>query len=242
MILGAHVSVAGGPANAFPNAAEIGCDAAQIFVKPPRKLRNVKDFTDAQLDAWRAARKASPVRALVVHANYLINLAGDGHVLDYSREAFLDEMKRCHELGIGKLVFHPGQHLGAGEDAGLKRIAASLQWALKEGEAYDDVTLCVENMAGHGTWVGHRFEHLEILLALVDSDRFGVCIDTCHTFAAGYDLRTPEAYEATIQALDATVGLDRVQAFHLNDSLQELASRVDRHQLIGKGKLGGGAF
>jgi deoxyribonuclease-4 len=243
MIVGAHVSIAGSLTHAFDNAREIGADAIQIFVKPPRRLRGIKPFTQEQIAAWDAARQASPVRAIVVHANYLINLAGEGHTGEYSREALLDEMKRAHELGIGTLIFHPGQHLGAGADAGLKTIAKSLQWCLKQGKDYDDVALAVENMAGHGTWVGDRFEHLEVLLGLVDAgDRFGVCLDTCHTFAAGYELRTPEAYAKTMEQLDATVGLANVKAFHLNDSKQDLGSHVDRHEAIGKGRLGDAAF
>ncbi|MCA1813846.1 MAG: TIM barrel protein, partial [Halobacteriales archaeon] len=126
MILGSHVSVAGGPANGFGNAAEIGGEAMQVFVKPPRKLRGVKPFTDQQVHDWEAARAASKVKAIVTHANYLINLAGEGHVAEYSREAFVDEIKSCHELGVGTLVFHPCQHLDRGVEQGLKNIAESL--------------------------------------------------------------------------------------------------------------------
>jgi deoxyribonuclease IV len=243
MIFGSHVSIAGSLARPFLDAQDVGADAIQIFVKPPRKLRGIKDFSDEQLATWKEARKASKVQEVVVHANYLINLAGEGHTGEYSREAFVDEMKRCHELGVRKLIFHPGQHFGDGEDAGLKRIAKSLQWCLKRGAEYDDVTLCVENMAGQGTWVGYQFEHLEALLGLVDAPgRMGVCIDTCHTFAAGYDLRSPASYAKVMELLDATVGFANVQAFHLNDSKQELGSRIDRHEEIGKGKLGNSAF
>lgn len=243
MILGSHVSIAGSLATPFLDAQDIGCDAIQIFVKPPRKLRGIKDFSAEQLATWREARKASPVRSIMVHANYLINLAGDGHVGEYSREAFLDEMKRCHELQVKHLIFHPGQHGGAGVDKGIVRIAKGLQWCLAHGKDYDDVTILLENMAGQGTMIGWDFSHLADVIDLVgEPDRFGVCVDTCHTLAAGYELRTPEGYGKTLEAIEASVGLDKVQAFHLNDSKNDLGTRVDRHEAIGKGTLGDPAF
>lgn len=243
MILGSHVSVAGGPANAFPNAQEVGAEAVQIFVKPPRKLRGIKPFSKEQIAAWEEARKASKVKEVVVHGNYLINLAGEGHVAEYSREAFLDEMKRCHELQVDKLIFHPGKHLELSPEQGVRNIAANLKWCLKKGRDYDDVTILLENMAGMGSNLGDRFEQLREVIDLTgEGARFGVCIDTCHTLAAGYDLRTPDAYAKTMEQLDATVGLANVKAFHLNDSKHELGSRMDRHQEIGKGFLGASAF
>jgi deoxyribonuclease-4 len=243
VILGSHVSVAGGPANAFLNAKEIGGDAAQIFVKPPRKLRGIKPFSKEQIAAWEESRKASRVREIVVHGNYLINLAGEGHVAEYSREAFLDEMKRCHELQVAKLIFHPGKYLELSPEQGLKNIAKNLQWCLKKGKDFAGVTILLENMAGTGSNLGDRFEQLRQIMDLTGQpERFGVCIDTCHTLAAGYDLRTPDAYAKTMEQLDATVGLDRVMAFHLNDSKAELGSRIDRHAEIGKGYLGTSAF
>lgn len=243
MILGAHVSIAGSLARPYLDAEEIGADAIQVFVKPPRKLRGIKDFTAEQVATWKEARKASGVKAVVTHANYLINMAASGHTGEYSREAFLDELKRCHELGIPKLIFHPGQHLGDGVDKGIVRIAKSLQWALQQGKDYDDVTILLENMAGQGTMVGFDFAHLADVIDLVGQpDRFGVCVDTCHTFTAGYELRTPEGYAKTMEAIEASVGLGMVKAFHLNDSKMDFNTRVDRHEVIGKGKLGDGAF
>lgn len=243
MLLGSHVSVAGGVANAFGHAAEIGCEAMQVFVKPPRKLRGIKPFTPEQVHAWQAARGASKVKAIVVHANYLINMAGQGHAGEYSREALLDEMKRCHELNVSTLIFHPGQHLGVGEAKGLATIAKNLTWCLQRGKDYTDVTICLENMAGQGTMLGWDFAHVRKVIDLVGQpERFGVAIDACHAFAAGYELRTPEGYGKTMEALDATVGVRNVRAFHLNDSKMPLSSRVDRHEVIGKGQLGDGAF
>lgn len=243
MILGSHVSIAGSLAQPFRDAEDIGCESIQIFVKPPRKLRGIKPFSQQQLATWEEARAASPVRSIVVHANYLINLAGEGHTADYSREALVDEMARCSLLGVATLIFHPGQHLGAGEEKGLERIAKSLQWCLKKGEDIDDVTVCLENMAGQGSMLGWDFAHLRRVIDLVGQpERLGACIDTCHCLAAGYDLRTPDGYAKALEELDATVGLENVKAFHLNDSKGELASRIDRHEAIGKGKLGDGAF
>lgn len=243
MLLGAHVSIAGGLDQAFANAAEIGCDAIQLFVASPRALRR-KPLADEAVDAWNAARKASPVKAFMTHDNYLINLASPKpDLLKACREAFLDEMERCHRLGIPLLVFHPGSHQGTGEEKGLKRVADGLKWALKKGEEYDDVTLCIENTAGQGDNVGYRFEHLAELLKLVDAPgRTGVCLDTCHTFTSGYDLRTEDAYRQTMAEFDRVVGLQRLRCFHLNDSKPSLGERVDRHEAIGKGKIGKKAF
>ncbi|HVL87582.1 MAG TPA: deoxyribonuclease IV [Candidatus Thermoplasmatota archaeon] len=243
MLLGSHVSAAGGLANAFVNAAEIGNDAIQIFAKSPRMLR-FKPLEDDVVAAWHAARKTSAVKHMLVHANYLVNLATPkSEYAKASREAFLDEMERCHKLSIPLLVFHPGAHQGDGDEKGLSRIVENLNWCLKKGEAFDDVTLCVENTAGQGSNVGYRFEHVKAIVEGVDDpDRMGVCIDTCHTFASGYDLRTPESYAKTMEELDAAVGLSRVKAFHLNDSKSTFASRVDRHENIGKGEIGKKTF
>lgn len=167
------------------------------------------------------------------HASYLINLcATDPLTLRRSRAALVDEIRRCAALGIPYLVVHPGAHMGAGEEAGLARVAESLRVALARTRG---VTVLLENTAGQGTSLGWRLEHLAAL-------RAGVCLDTCHLFAAGYDLRTPRAYERTMREIEATVGLDRVKAFHLNDSKAPLGSRVDRHEHIGMGGLRGPAF
>jgi deoxyribonuclease IV len=243
MLLGSHVSIAGSLARPFADAREIGCDAIQVFVKPPRRLRGIKDFTPAQVAVWEEARAASGVQAVVTHANYLINLAAVGHTGEYSREAFLDELKRCHELRIPHLIFHPGQHQGQGVDKGIVNIAKALQWAIQQGEDYADVTILLENMAGQGTMVGWDFAHLADIIDLVGApERLGICVDTCHTLAAGYELRTPEGYAKTLEAIEGTVGLDKVKVFHLNDSKMDLGTRVDRHEAIGKGMLGDGAF
>jgi deoxyribonuclease-4 len=171
------------------------------------------------------------------HASYLINLcATDPLTLRRSRWALVDEIRRCAALGIPYLCVHPGAHMGAGEEAGLARVAESLRFALARTRG---VTVLLENTAGQGTSLGWRLEHLAELLRV---PRTGVCLDTCHLFAAGYDLRTPRAYERTMRAVEATIGCYSVKALHLNDSRCGLGSRRDRHEHIGRGGLGGRAF
>lgn len=175
----------------------------------------------------------------VIHANYLINLASPKKGgLKYSREAFVEELDRAQVLGIRDVIFHPGAHLGKGEPYGLRTIAASLDWCFEHAHA-PDVLAVLENTAGQGTVVGYAFDQLaQIMKGSSYPERLGVCIDTCHTFAAGIDFRTPGAYDGLFRTLDETVGLARVRAFHLNDSKGELGSRADRHEDVGKGKLG----
>lgn len=243
MILGSHVSIAGSLAQPFLDAQEIGCDSIQVFVKPPRRLRGVKPFTREQIQAWEEARRASPVKAIVVHANYLINLGAAGAQGKVSRDAFLDEMRRCHALAIPVLIFHPGAHTGAGEEKGLQQVAKNLQACLKAGRDYADVTLCLENTAGQGTTLGHQLEHLRRIMDLVGQpERMGACIDTQHLLAAGYEVRTEAGYAKTMEQVEELLGLPAVKAFHLNDSKVELGSRIDRHEAIGKGRLGNEFF
>jgi deoxyribonuclease-4 len=179
------------------------------------------------------------IKMVVAHDSYLINLGSpNGEILKKSLGAFADEVERCEQLGIPYLVFHPGSHVGSGETAGLKRIAKSINEVLKRKKGYVTQVL-LETTAGQGSNLGYRFEQLAEILAWVkDQRRVGICVDTCHIFAAGYDLRTGPAYEASIQELDEKIGLKRVRAFHLNDSKKGLGSRVDRHENIGKGELG----
>jgi deoxyribonuclease-4 len=179
------------------------------------------------------------IKVALAHDSYLINLGSPvAETLRKSLEAFADEMERCELLGIPYLVFHPGSHLGVGEAAGLQRVAASINRVLhqKKGAA---TQVLLETTAGQGTSLGYRFEQLAAILAEIEvEDRVGVCVDTCHLFAAGYDFRTRAAYDVTFHQLDQVIGLKRVKAFHLNDSKKTLGSRVDRHENIGKGELG----
>ncbi len=237
-MLGAHVSIAGGLEEAFARAKYISCEAIQIFSKNQRQWAS-KPLVAEQVDTWHETRKKSKVRAILIHDSYLINLADPTKVgVKKAREAFVDEIRRADALKVQGLVFHPGAHMGRGEKMGTKRIISSLDYCISKADP-STVELLVENTAGQGTNLGYRFEHLrDIAEGLSDSTRLGVCIDTCHTLAGGYEFRSPETYNATMREFDEVVGLRRVRAFHLNDSMKDINSRVDRHQHIGKGCIG----
>lgn len=241
-MLGAHVSTAGGLALAPERGRDIGADAIQVFTRNQVQWA-AKAVTAAESRAFREAVAASGIQSVLSHGSYLVNLANpDRSALRRSRKAFFAEMRRCHALGIPYLVFHPGAHMGSGEEAGLARVAESLNEALQRGRELAVMPL-LEVTAGQGTCVGHRFEHLARILDLLESpDRVGVCLDTCHLLAAGYDIATPNGYERTMTELRATVGLERVKAFHLNDAKKGLGSRLDRHASVGQGFLGTATF
>jgi deoxyribonuclease IV len=237
-LLGAHVSTSGGVDKAPGNGKSLGCEAIQVFTRNQMQWR-ARPLSDREIAAFREGLKECSIRAAVSHDSYLINLGShEPVVLQKSLDAFADEIERCEQLGIPFLVFHPGSHVGSGEAAGLQRIAESLNAVLGLKPKHKTQVL-LENTAGQGSNLGYRFEQLaEILEKTENPNRLGVCLDTCHLFAAGYDLRTLSTYEATFQEFDAIVGLERVKAFHLNDSKKGLGSRVDRHENIGKGELG----
>lgn len=241
--IGAHVSAAGGPDQAVTRAVEIGADAFALFTKNQRQWR-AKPLTEEAIEAFRQACREhdfSP-RQILPHDSYLINLGHpDAEGLKKSRAAFLDEMQRCEQLGLALLNFHPGSHLNRISEADcLARIAESINEALAQTRG---VTAVIENTAGQGSNLGWRFEHLaEIIDQVDDKSRVGVCIDTCHAFAAGYDLRTPEACTATLGEFDAVVGFNYLRGMHLNDAKSEFASRVDRHHSLGQGNIGLAAF
>ena len=237
--VGAHVSAGGGVENAPLNAKAIGAKAFALFTKNQRQWK-AKPLTDDNIDKFKENCKECGYlpEHVLPHDSYLINL---GHPekegLEKSRDAFLDEMQRCEQLGLKLLNFHPGSHLKKiEEDACLKRIAESINIALDKTKG---VSAIIENTAGQGTNMGFRFEHLAAIIDNVeDKDRVGVCLDTCHTFTAGYDLRTKKAFKATMDEFEKVVGFKYLSAMHLNDSKPDLGARVDRHQSIGKGKLG----
>ena len=241
--LGAHVSADGGVDKAVARAVALGANAFAFFTRNQRRWR-AKPLDDATVAAFRdacAQHGFAPAQVLP-HAGYLINL---GHPerewLTRSRTACLDELQRCERLGLDRLNIHPGNGLGQlGERACLARIATSINYLLERTEG---VTLVLENTAGQGTSLGHRFEQLaEILAGIEDAGRVGVCLDTCHAFAAGYDLRSAEAVAATLSALADTIGLSRLRGLHLNDARRALGSRVDRHASLGEGEIGRTAF
>ena len=236
---GAHVSAAGGVDNAPANAHAIGATAFALFTKNQRQWV-AKPLTAAEIDAFRKACDTygyTPGQILP-HDSYLINLGHpEQEPLEKSREAFLDEMKRCELLGLDRLNFHPGSHLQKiTEEESLDRIAESINIAL---DSTHGVTAVIENTAGQGSNLGFRFEHLRYLIDRVeDKSRVGVCIDTCHAFAAGYDLRTDEACDATFAELERIVGFNYLKGMHLNDAMKILGSRVDRHTPLGEGMIG----
>jgi deoxyribonuclease-4 len=241
--LGAHVSAAGGADQAVHRAVEIGANAFALFTKNQRQWQG-KPLTDEAIQAFRQAcaeHRFAPEQILP-HDSYLINL---GHPeqegLDKSRAAFLDEMQRCEQLGLTLLNFHPGSHLNKiSESDCLKRIAESVNEALANTQG---VTAVIENTAGQETNLGWRFEHLAAIIDQVDDkSRVGVCIDTCHAFAAGYDLRSADATQATLDELGSIVGFNYLRGMHLNDAKSAYASRVDRHHSLGKGNIGLPAF
>ncbi|MFV9505634.1 MAG: deoxyribonuclease IV [Oscillochloridaceae bacterium umkhey_bin13] len=242
MPFGAHMSISGGVSKAFARGEQVGCEAMQIFSKSERQWA-AKPLLDAEVAAFKAEQARTGIGPVVVHDSYLINLAAPTDELwEKSIAAFAHELERCQTLDIPFIVTHPGAHTGSGEEVGLVREAAALNRLFAEGVGGDTVVL-LETTAGQGTALGCRFEHLARLFELVPyPERLGICVDTCHIFAAGYDLRTAETYAATFAELDRLVGLAKVRCFHLNDSQKGLGSRVDRHAHIGQGAIGLEAF
>ena len=241
--VGAHVSASGGVENAPLNAEKIGAKAFALFTKNQRQW-TAKPLTTQSIDAFKANMERVGVAPehVLPHDSYLINLGHpDPDALAKSRDAFLDEMRRCEQLGLKLLNFHPGSHLKkVSEEQSLDTVAESINLALDQTEG---VVAVIENTAGQGSNLGYKFEHLARIIDKVeDKSRVGVCIDTCHTFVAGYDLRTREACEATFAELDRVVGCHYLRGMHLNDSKPDLGARVDRHHSLGEGKIGWEAF
>lgn len=240
---GAHVSASGGVENAVKNAKDIGATAFALFTKNQRQWL-APILTEEQIATFKAAMTEAGYQAWQVlpHDSYLINL---GHPeeegLEKSRESFFEEMRRCELLGLDRLNFHPGSHLKKiSEEESLNRIAESINMALERTKG---VTAVLENTAGQGSNLGFRFEHLAYIIERVeDKSRVGVCLDTCHSFAAGYDLRTKEACDATFAEFDRIVGFNYLRGMHLNDALKPLGSRVDRHSPLGDGEIGWECF
>ncbi len=241
-LLGAHMSIAGGIPKAVERAVNAGCTVLQIFVKNASQWQGRVPSTE-EVQAFREACRDAGLTAVVGHDSYLINLASpDDALWERSIEALIDEIGRATALGLDDLVVHPGAHAGSGEEQGLERIVRAID-RIHDRVGPDSTRIALETTAGQGTSIGHRFEHLrDILGGVREPDRLGVCFDSCHVFAAGYDFRTPETWERTLQEFDCVVGLDRLRVLHLNDSRRELGSRVDRHQHIGEGEIGSRGF
>jgi deoxyribonuclease-4 len=238
LILGAHESIAGGMFKAFDRAQSVGCDSVQIFVKSNRAWA-VKPLTDEDIERFKSRAEESGIQPVVGHASYLLNLGTpDEELWRKSCDVLILELQRCEALGVGNLVLHPGAHVGSGEEVGLARVAQALGQVHAATSGFS-AQILLETTAGQGTSLGHSFEHLAWLLSHTpEGERLGVCLDTCHVFAAGYELRTSQGYTDTIETFDHVIGLDRLQAIHLNDSKGELGSRKDRHEHIGKGHIG----
>lgn len=237
--VGAHVSAGGGVENAPLNAKKIGAKAFALFTKNQRQWR-ARPLSAQSIETFRVNCESCGYTPdhILPHDSYLINPGHpDAAGLSKSRAAFVDEFQRCELLGLKFLNFHPGSHLGKiSERDCLKRIAESINSALAQTAG---VTAVIENTAGQGNTVGYCFEHLaEIIRQVDDSTRVGVCLDTCHAYTAGYDIKTRDGYEQTLAEFDRIVGLDYLTAMHLNDCKKKLGSRVDRHESIGKGELG----
>lgn len=239
---GSHMSIAGGCYRCMEWGQQAGCEVVQLFSKNERQWAG-KMLTDDDLAKFTDARGRTSVDPVMIHDSYLINLSSPNDELwEKSIAAFREELQRARHLGVPYLNTHPGSHVGSGEQVGLDRMVTALNRLGAEG-AYAGVTVLLETTAGQGTNLGATFEHLSYLLENVDHpDAFGVCIDTCHIFAAGYDIRTPETYAATMAAFDRLVGYDRIKALHLNDALQPFGDRKDRHTHIGAGHIGLAGF
>jgi len=235
--LGAHESVAGGLQLAFDRIAEAGGEALQIFTRNQRRW-NPSPVTEEERQLFADAWKNHSSMPVASHASYLVNLAsGKPDLITKSIVAFVEELNRCAILNIPLVVMHPGSHGGDGVEVGLKRFTANLDKTLEL--VGNEVIVLLETTAGQGTGLGSSFKELaSIIQSSKYPDRLGVCVDTCHIFAAGYDIRSVEKYRETMEEFDRRIGIDRIRFFHLNDSKKGLGSRVDRHEHIGKGKIG----
>lgn len=239
--MGAHVSIAGGIYRAFERGTRLQCRTIQVFLKNSNQWR-ARPLAEQDRHLFRQARQQSAIDPVIGHDSYLINLASpDSQLYEKSLAAFIGEMERANFLGVRYLVLHPGAHMGAGVAAGVSLVAQALN------RAFDTVDpplkLLLENTAGQGSCLGRSFEELTAILERVRAGRrVGVCLDTCHLFAAGYDIRTEQGYAETIREFDRLIGIRRIKVFHVNDSKRELGSRVDRHQHIGQGHIGLDAF
>jgi len=241
--VGAHVSASGGVENAPVNAKEIGAKAFALFTKNQRQWFS-NPLSLASIKAFRENCEKYDYKPFQIlpHDSYLINLGHpEKEPLEKSRASFLDEMQRCEQLGLDRLNFHPGSHLKAiSEEECLSRIAESINIVLDKTKG---VTAVIENTAGQGTNMGYKFEQIRFMIDKVeDKSRVGVCIDTCHAFTSGYNIKSAEGYAETFNTFDKIIGFKYLRGMHINDSKKELASRVDRHDNIGKGLLGGDVF
>lgn len=239
---GSHVSASGGVDLSIPRAAALEMTACQIFTKNERQW-NAKPLDPAVIDRFKENWETTGLRQVVAHDSYLINVASPDEALwTRSKAALMHELERCDQLGVPYLVSHPGAHVGSGVEAGIERVAKAINEIHKETPEGRAIVL-IETTAGQGTALGRTFEEIASIIAqLEDKSRIGVCLDTCHIFAAGYDIRDQASYDETMAKFDEAIGLDRLKCIHLNDSQKGLGSRVDRHAHIGQGEIGAAGF
>lgn len=237
-MFGAHMSIAGGFEKALERGKKINCQAIQIFTKNSNQWK-AKEISESDLKKYQNSCNKFQINPVIAHDSYLINLASpDPGLHKKSVDAFFHEMERCDKLNIPYLVFHPGAHKGSGEKAGLKKVAQSINMLLKKGKDLQ-VSLLIETTAGQGTYLGYKFEHLAEIIKMTErKDSVGVCLDTCHIFASGYDISNVKGYKSTFDRFDKLIGIEKLKVIHLNDSKKGMGSRVDRHEHIGKGYLG----
>jgi deoxyribonuclease-4 len=242
MLLGVHVSIAGHIWESIDRAQTLGCSAMQIFSRDPRQWRRSK-LKAEDIREFRLRREKSGIKKVFIHIPYLINLASPYNILyQGSLRAYIQDMKEARDLGADYIVTHMGSHKESGEKQGLKRITAALNRILDKTRD-SPVGILLENTSGSGSWLGYKFEHQrQIIDGLENKKRVGICFDTCHAYTAGYDLASPQGYLKTMESLDRIVGLKKLKLVHLNDSRDGLGSHADRHEHIGKGKLGLEAF
>jgi deoxyribonuclease-4 len=242
LLVGAHTSISGGLDNGLIAGRRIGGTTVQIFTKNASRWK-APEISKEMVSGFLKAKAETGLDPIVAHDSYLINLASPDPILTKkSINAFLTELNRAEALGIDYLVTHPGAHKGQGEPEGIRRFVENVNRIHDQTEGLS-VRISLETTAGQGTNLGHRFEHLaEMIRGIEQSERVGVCFDTCHVFAAGYDLRDENAYHKTIEEFDRVVGIDRIEVIHANDSKRELGSRVDRHEHIGEGQIGSNGF
>ena len=239
--IGFHAPITGGLHNALVIAKETGCNTVQLFSRNPRGWM-AKPLTKESIDLFRKTRRETKISPVMIHCNYLVNLAAaDEAMLEKSRASFREEIERALLLGVDYLVVHPGSARGACETDGIAKCAESLKLSCK-GLKLGRFRILLENTAGQGNCIGHRFEHLREIMDLSQKLPLGVCFDTAHAFTAGYDIREPDGLEATIESLDRSVGTKNVRAIHFNDSRAPYNSRVDRHWHIGEGHIGSDAL
>jgi deoxyribonuclease-4 len=237
MLLGVHCSISGGLHKAFNEASSLGIDTFQIFTKNQRQWKE-KTVGAAEKAIFINSLKNSNIKTAFSHASYLINLASNDDILwERSIKALTSEVQRCNELGLKFTILHPGNTKSLSEQEGIKKTIRALKTVI-HATKNSKVKILLENTAGQGSSIGYRFEHLRQIMAGVESARIGACFDTCHAFAAGYDIRTKTGLETAMEELDNTIGLGNLHVFHLNDSKAGLGSKLDRHEHIGKGKLG----